>query len=132
MKKPLKKTGGHAAEIGAGALAAAAVVAAGGYILWDKMGKQKQAKVKAWVAKARKEAVKNLGNAKKIGEAEYDRIVDIAVKRYGAAQGINKEELMKVGNDLKAEWTRIKKQAMEISKTAKKPASKKKKTTAKK
>lgn len=129
MKKQNKS---HAAEIGAGALAAAALVAAGGYILWDKMGKEKQKKVKAWVASARKEAVKNLSHAKKIGEAEYDHIVDVAVKRYGSMEGINKEELAKVAGDLKAEWTRIKKQAMAMSKEAKKSGKKVIKTSPKK
>ena len=56
MKKPLKQNNHRVAEIGAGAVAAAALAVAGGYILWDRMGKQKQTKVKAWVLKARKEA----------------------------------------------------------------------------
>lgn len=131
MKKPVKKNESHAAAIGAGALAAAALVAAGGYVLWDKMGKQKQEKVKSWVAKARKEAIKNIGHAKKIGEAEYDHIVDVAVKRYGSMQGINKEELAKVADDLKAEWVRIKKHAIEMSKEAKESGKKVIKTSGK-
>ena len=116
MKKPLKNSKSNAAKIGAGALAAAAIVAAGGYILWENMGKEKQAKVKTWVAKARKEAIKNLGHAKKVGESEYKRIVDLAVKHYATGEAVSKEEIAKVARDLKAEWVRIKKEADKIAK----------------
>jgi len=107
-KKTTSKNNKLAMEIGAGAMAAAAVAAAGGYILWERMGKQKQGKVKAWVANARKEAVRNIAKAKKtISEVDYQRIVDAAVERYGAPHGMTKAELAKVAADLKADWKHI-------------------------
>jgi hypothetical protein len=129
MKKTVKSNH-RAAEIGAGAVAAAALAIAGGYVLWDRMGKQKQARVKAWVQKARKEAVAKLAQAKKMSEGEYKHIVDMAVERYGTMSGVNKVELQKTAAALKAEWQRIQKQAKTIAgqmkKTKVKPPARKK------
>ena len=108
MKKNKKAGAGRiAAEVGAGAVAAAALAMAGGYMLWERMGKQQQAKVKTWVAQARKEAAKNIANAKKMSQAEYKRIVDESVKRYGSLADVNKAEMVKTAAAMKAEWKRI-------------------------
>lgn len=104
------------AELGAGAVAAAALALAGGYVLWERMGKVKQAKVKTWAAKARKDAVRKLAMARSMSETEYNRIVDQAVKHYGALAKINKPELVKVSADMKAEWKRIQAQAKLLAK----------------
>jgi hypothetical protein len=126
------------AEIGAGAVAAAALALAGGYVLWERMGKGKQAKVKSWVANARKESVKKLAMARSMSEAEYKRIVDHAVTHYGALAKINKPELAKAASDMKAEWKRIQAQAkllakeMQKDKMVKKAAPKRKSAVRKK
>jgi hypothetical protein len=114
------------AEIGAGAVAAAALALAGGYVLWERMGKTKQAKVKAWVANARKESVKKLAMARSMSETEYNRIVEQAVKHYGAIAKINKPELAKVATDMKAEWKRIQAQAKLLAKEMQKEKATKK------
>ena len=142
MAKKTAKKRNVGAEIGAGAAVAAALAIAGGYVLWEKMGKQRQKKVKTWVAKARKDAVQKLAAAKKMGEAEYKRIVDAAVKKY-ASGGITKIELTKVAADLKSEWKNIQGHAQAIAKQIQKqrgamkkpvakPAARKKKTVARK
>lgn len=118
MAKITKNNKNHAAEIGAGALAAAALAVAGGYVLWERMGKTKQAKLKAWVAKARKEAAQKVAMAKKMSESEYRHIVDAAVERYGSLANVNKPELQKTAAMLKAEWDRIRAQAKKISRSA--------------
>jgi len=97
-------------------VAAAALAIAGGYVLWENMGKQKQTKVKAWVAKARKETMQNLAKAKGAGEVQYRRIVDTAVKRYGLSEGISHADLAKVASDLKGEWRNIQGHAKAIVK----------------
>jgi hypothetical protein len=104
------------AELGAGAVAAAALALAGGYVLWERMGKTKQAKVKMWAANARKDAVRKLAMAKHMSETEYNRIVEQAVKHYGTLAQINKPELAKVATDMKAEWKRIQAQAKLLAK----------------
>lgn len=131
-----KKNKHLGAELGAGAVAAAALALAGGYVLWERMGKVKQAKVKTWVAKARKDAVEKLAMARSMSETEYNRIVERAVKHYGALAKINKPELAKVATDMKAEWKRIHAQAKLLAKEMQKEkampkAAKKKPTRAK-
>jgi hypothetical protein len=115
MKKKIN-AGKIAAEVGAGAVAAAALAVAGGYVLWERMGKQKQARVKSWVAKARQEAARNVANARKMSQTEYKRIVDAAVKRYGSLSDVNKAELAKTAATMKGEWSRIQSQAKVMAK----------------
>ena len=57
--------------------------AAGAYLLSDKKTK---AKAKNGSLKARKEVVKKAKMAKKLGEKEYGRIVEQAIKRYGSLE----------------------------------------------
>ena len=113
-KQPMKREN-KVAGVGIG-VAAAALAIAGGYVLWGKMGKQQQKKVKTWVAKARKDAIQNLAKARGAGEAQYKRIVDAAVKRYGLSEGISKVDLAKVASDLKGEWRNIQGHAKAIAK----------------
>jgi hypothetical protein len=134
-----KKNTHLGAELGAGAVAAAALALAGGYVLWERMGKERQAKVKTWAVQARKESVRKLALARSMSEAEYKRIVDQAVKHYGSLAKINKPELTKAATDMKAEWKRIQAQAKLLAKemqkvkaTVRKPAVRKRKTAVKK
>jgi hypothetical protein len=100
----MKKSTKTAIEVGAGVLTAAALVAAGAYILSDK---KRTAKAKAWVLKARKEVAKNIKAAKRLGESEYAHIVDRATKRIGSLHKVTRPELVKVAQELKAEWKHI-------------------------
>lgn len=111
----MKKKSSSGAGVGVG-VAAAALAIAGGYVLWENMGKKKQTKVKAWVVKARKETMEKLAKAKDVGEVQYKHIVDAAVKRYGLSEGISKADLGKVASDLKAEWGKIQGHAKAIAK----------------
>jgi hypothetical protein len=134
MKKPVKKGSHMGAKIGVGAVAAAALAMAGGYVLWERMGKEKQGKVKAWAAKARKDTMEQLKRAKKMSEGEYKHIVDVAVERYGSLANVNKAELQKTAATLKSEWKRIqghaKTIAAQMQKKEKKVAKKVKSSTA--
>ena len=131
MKKMSKKTKRMAMEVGAGVLTAAALAAAGAYLLSDK---KRRAKAKAWVMKARHEVAKNMKTARRMGEAEYKRAVDRATKRYGSLHKVNMAEVMKTARDLKAEWQRMKKDARVIAKMMpkRKPARRAKARTTKK
>ncbi len=108
-----------AIEAGAGVLTAAALAAAGAYFLSTK---RQRAKMKAWVAKAKKEVARNMKMAKRMSEAEYKRIVDRTTKRYGSLHNVNAAELVKVAKDMKAEWKRIQSEAKRMGKMGKKKA----------
>ena len=109
-----------ALEAGAGVLTAAALAAGAAYLLSDK---KRQAKAKTWVAKTRREVAANIKRARRMSKAEYARVVNTAVKRYGNLNDANKAELARVAMDLRSEWQRLQKIARSAKAgKAKKPA----------
>lgn len=104
MAKHKINPGKIAAEAGAGVLTAAALVAGAAYLLSSK--KQK-AHAKAWVNKTRREVASSVRRAQRMSEAEYKRVVNQAVKRYGSLSNVNKTELKRVARDLQSEWKRL-------------------------
>jgi hypothetical protein len=120
VKKKTNNTA-KAWEIGAGVTAAVLATAAGAYLLSDKKTK---AKAKAWVSKAKTEVAKRAVAAKKIGKAEYGRIVDQMVKRYGSLENITAADVMMAAKELKGEWDHIQAHAKKIGMAMKKPAAK--------
>jgi len=124
-KKAAKKGNMRAWEIGAGITAATIAAAAGAYLLSDKKTK---AKTKKWAIAARKEVVKNAKIAKTLGEKEYGRLVDQAVKHYGPLEDLTPADIIAAAKELKGEWANIQAQAKKMAKaqTPKKTAAKKK------
>lgn len=103
-------------EVGAGVLTAAALTAAGAYLLADK-GRRK--KVKVWASKARKDIARNVKVARKMSEGQYQKLVDQATKRYAAMHDVDMAELAQVARDLKGEWRVIQKNARVMAKAMK-------------
>lgn len=112
MATKKKKGGAKAWEIGGAVTAAVIAAAAGAYLLSDKKTK---AKAKKWVVAARKEVVKKTKRARKLGEKEYSRIVDQAVKRYGSLEKMTAADMIAAGKELKGEWKRIHDEAKKIA-----------------
>jgi aminoglycoside phosphotransferase len=113
-----KKTNvGHAVRVGTGIAAGIAGALAGGYLLYQRT-KPQQKQAKAWVLKARKEAAVEAKKAKLIGEKEYHRIVEKAIKHYGAIEKVGAPEIASVIRDAKAEWKHIEAQAKKAAKLA--------------
>lgn len=112
-------------EIGGAITAAAIAAAAGAYLLADKKTKTK---AKAWVSKAKVEIAKHAKTAKKLGEKEYDAIVDQVVKKYGSMEKMTAGDVIKAAKDLKGEWSKIQEHAKKLVKTAKSVPAKKPKS----
>ncbi len=108
-----KKVRRMAVEAGVGVLTAAALAAAGAYLLSSKSQRRK---AKAWAMKARREVAKNVKMARRMGEKEYARVVDRAARRYAALHGVSSVEWKKAAKDLKTEWSRIERDAKVIAK----------------
>ncbi len=128
MKKMSKKMRKVAVEAGVGVLTAAALATAGAYLLSSKSQRRK---AKAWALKARREVAKSVKMARRMTEKEYTRVVDSAMKRYGALHGVGGAELKKAARDLKTEWARIQRDAQMMAKRIQKtrrPARKAKKS----
>jgi hypothetical protein len=128
MKKSTKKTI-QRAEVGGAIAAAVLAAAAGAYFMSDK---KNQAKMKAWAKKARIEVAKKAKVAKKLGEAEYDRIVDQVVKNYGPLEDLSARDVMMMGKELKAQWGAIQKHAQKFAGTSAKKGPAKKKSAKRK
>ncbi|HUC31192.1 MAG TPA: hypothetical protein VMR99_00680 [Candidatus Paceibacterota bacterium] len=127
-KKKATKRANHAArawEIGGAITAATIAAAAGAYLLSDKKTKTK---AKKWAMEARKEVVKKAKVAKKLGEKEYHRLVEEAVKHHGSLEHLTAGDMMKAAKELKAEWKKIQAEAKKMAKShgPKKAMSKKK------
>jgi hypothetical protein len=111
MVKKSKQTGKTTArrkaiEIGAGVTTGIAAALVGGYLLYKGTGPQRK-KAKAWVEKARAEAARDVKKLNRVGEIEYKRIVDKAMRHYGSLAKVNTAELAAAARDLKDDWNRI-------------------------
>ena len=100
---------------GAGVLTAAALAAAGAFILSNKKNARK---AKAWAKKARTEVAKNIRRANQMSMAQYHRMVENATKRYGKLHDVDAREAMIVAKSMKAEWAALRKNAMKLAKMA--------------
>ena len=121
----MKKSTKRAVEIGAGAATAAAIAAAAGiYFFGGERGKKNKAKAKAWIEKARKEIVKNAKIAKHLSREEYQRLVEKAIKHYGALEKMDAGQIALAARELKGEWDHIVKRAhssIKVPRTKKTP-----------
>jgi hypothetical protein len=113
MKK--QKASGKGWEVGAGVAAGIAGALVAGYLAYESSKPQRK-KVKAWVASARRDAATELKKLKQVGAKEYDRLVEKAIKHYGAIQKASSPEIASAVRDAKAEWKRINADAMKMAK----------------
>lgn len=117
MKKKTARKVKRGVEIGSAVTAAVLAAAAGAYFLADK---KNRTKAKSWVVKAKKEVAAKAKAARKLGEKEYDVIVDQVVKRYGPLENLSAKDVIAAAKQLKAEWKNIRKHAATLMKPAKK------------
>ncbi len=129
-KKKASAKRAQAVTIGAGIAAGIAGALAGAYLLYERTQPQRK-KAQAWVMKARKSAAVEAKQLASIGEKEYQRIVEKAMKHYGAMEHIGGAEIASAIRDAKAEWKHIQSEAKKAAKPVAK-ARKAKRTPAKK
>jgi len=111
-------------KVGAGIAAGIAGALAGAYLLYSRT-KPQQKKAKAWVVKARESAAVEAKRLSSIGETEYHRIVEKAMKHYGAMEKISAPEIASAIRDTKSEWKHIQAEAKKAVKTGTKKTAKK-------
>ena len=112
-----------AVEVGAGIAAGIAGAIAAGYILLEKT-KPQQKQAKQWIAKARTEAAHQMKNVQRMSKADYERIMDKALKHYAAVQKVGASELVSAMKDAKAEWKHMQSEGKKVSSAAKKSVKK--------
>lgn len=124
-KAPTRKGGSmKAMKVGAGVAAGVAAALAGAYLMYHKSAAPQRKQAKAWIMKARKDAAREMKKLKHVSAAEYGRIIDKAMQRYGSMKEVNAAELMKAANELKGEWKHIQSEASKAMKASapKRPA----------
>ena len=130
-KRKSSAKGAQAVKIGAGIAAGIAGALAGAYLLYERTQPQRK-KAKARVMKARKAAGIEAKQLTSIGEKEYQRIVEKAMKHYGALEHIGGAEIASAVRDAKAEWKHIQSAAKKAAKPAASARKAKKRAPAKK
>lgn len=130
-KRKSSAKGAQAVKIGAGIAAGIAGALAGAYLLYERTQPQRK-KAQAWVMKARKAAGIEAKQLTSIGEKEYQRIVEKAMKHYGALEHIGGAEIASAVRDAKAEWKHIQSAAKKAAKPAASARKAKKRAPAKK
>ena len=111
-------------KVGVGIAAGIAGALAGAYLLYART-KPQQKQAKAWVVKARKAAAVDAKKLTRIGEGEYHRIVEKAMRHYGAMEKISAPEIASAVRDAKDEWKHIQAEAKKVVKPVAKKLAKK-------
>lgn len=108
-------SGAVAAEIGAGLAAAGAAAAAGYYFYASKDAKKNRKLAAKWANDLKKDVVKE---AKKLGDltpATLATVIDGAASAYRSIENIDRKDLKRAADELKANWEMVKKEAKSIS-----------------
>jgi len=95
--------------VGVAVAATAAAAAAGAYLLYgSKNAARNRRMVKGWVNTAKKEVVTKAKKAKgAMSKADYDKLVDQAMKKYHKMSSTSAAEVNKVARELKKEWKKF-------------------------
>lgn len=111
---------GKVLTIGTGALA----VVAAGYFFLGPNRKENQKKTQEWMTKMKRDVVKKLESMKDVTKETYDTIVDTIGDTYTNVAD-SKDEVVKLGKELKGHWKSISSKMMQEKKKMVKKVSKK-------
>lgn len=123
----MSKNNSKTAEVAAGLVALAAAAAGTYYFFGGKKAAQHRKTAKAWVSKAKKEIITELGNLEKVSKASYDSTVAKVMKKYQSLEQSTPAEIKQLATSLKGHWKNIEKHINTNlkSKTKKTPTKKK-------
>lgn len=116
-----------AAEVGAAVMGVAGAVAAGYYFYASEDAAQNRKKVSKLAREMKAEIVKKTGKLKDMNRKEVLALVADATVKFQKAKTANKTELLEIGKELKANWTKL---TTEAERTAKRAKAAKKKAVA--
>ena len=112
-KETSSSTGKVAGTIG---LAASLVVAAAtAYYFYGKDGKQHRQQAGAWSKKAKLEVLQKIKQMKAVSQKAYHKAVEEVLAKYKLVKDINPQELHNFGQELKAHWAEISKEAAKLT-----------------
>jgi hypothetical protein len=107
----------RAGALGLAATAVAAVAA--GYYFYGKGGKGHRKQASAWSKKAKMEMLRQIKQMKVVSWTAYHKAAREVLAKYNLAKNIDPLELQNFGQELKAHWVQISKEAGELSRKGK-------------
>ncbi len=110
---------GKMVTVGAGV----AALAAAGYFFLGPKGKKNQKATKAWMIKMKGDVVEKLESMKDISKESYDTMVDTVSSAYVSVAD-SKEDVAKLGRELKSHWKSISNKVMKAMPKVKKAVKK--------
>jgi hypothetical protein len=121
----MKKTSNAGKVAGAVGLAAG-IAAAAGYYFYGKEGRGHRKEAETWTKKAKAEVLEKIKQMKRVSQTAYEKVIAEVLAKYKLIKNIDPKELQSFGQELKAHWTEISKQAAKLSGkgVSKKPATK--------
>jgi TRAP-type mannitol/chloroaromatic compound transport system substrate-binding protein len=104
-------------KVAGGVIGAAAGVAAiaAGYYFYAKGGKTHRKQASVWIKKAKMEMLKKIKPMKVVSQAAYDKAAAEILEKYKLIKNIEPKELQKFGQELKAHWEEISKEAAKLT-----------------
>lgn len=123
-KAAAKKGGVNKVAVGLGIGAAVAAGLAGAYFLYGKDGAKNRKKIKAWMIKAKGEALEKIEKLKDLSEDNYMGVITAIGDKYAKVKDATPEEVADLVNDLKKQWKHMKAGMAPKKKAAKKAAKK--------
>ena len=97
-----------------GLAAGAAVAIAAGYYFYGKSGKKHRQEASAWTKKAKMEILEKIQRMKDVTEETYRKVVEEVLAKYKLIKNIDLKELQSFGEELKAHWVEISKEAAKL------------------
>lgn len=130
----MSKNNSNTAKVAAGLATLAAAAAGTYYFFGGKKAAQHRKTAKVWASKAKREIIKELGSLEKVSKASYDQTVAKVMRKYQELEASTPAEIKQLTKSLKGHWQNIEKHIKKnlALKTAKKPASRKNKSSKKK
>ncbi len=113
----------EAAEIGAGVLAAVAAAGAAGYYFYGtKKAPQHREAASKWAKGLKRDTLKQMKKLQKIDAKSVAAVVEKASEAYRQAEGVSKKDVDAAVEELKKNWTKMKKElepSAEVTKAVK-------------
>lgn len=88
---------------------------AAGYYFYGKGGKQHRKQASVWSKKAKKEMLQKIKQMKTVTKTAYHTAAGEVLAKYKLAKSIDPKELLSFGQELKAHWAEISKEAAKLT-----------------
>ena len=111
----MEKTSSGTKVVGILGLATGVAAAAAGYYFFGKDGKEHRKEVSNWKKKAKMEMLEKIKQMESVTQTAYHKAAEEVLAKYKLVKDIDPKELQNFGQELRAHWEEISKQAAKLS-----------------